>query len=120
MTEKKDGNKLIEFWTREFERVHGFPPLFEKKDAVMLQNLRKHFNDPFALAWAIKKFMSDEDPFIAKAGWSVPAFKNRVQGMMSDFYKRYGHKTRDSGHAKRAGNVIDIMAAKMDRGKRDG
>jgi len=80
-------NAICEFWVRQYEEVHGFRPMFERRDAILLHKLREHFDD-HAIAWAIKKYIRCTDDFVARTGWSVPAFKSRVQGYIADFHKR--------------------------------
>jgi len=99
-----DKNRVIRFWSKQFREVHGFNPLFERKDAVQLHRLRDRVDDDHAMAYAIGKYMRDDDKFIAAAGWSVGAFKTRLQGYLVKFYR--AHPISASPHGARMDKVI--------------
>lgn len=106
------GDKLAGFWCRRFEEAHEFPPMFEKRDGVILHKIRAHYADDVALAWAIRKYMKDDDAFIRRAGWSTQVFKLRAQGYIAEFYRRYPRRLPQP-----VADVIDLM---LERHKREG
>ena len=110
-------DRLAVFWCDTFQRQHGFAPLFERADAVILHALRKHYRDDTALTWAIRKYMRDEEAFVQRAGWSAKVFRSRVQGYVADFYKRHPARL-PKATAELVDNVVDLMTAREKRGRR--
>ena len=107
MSEPGTGNKIIDFWVKQFEGQHGFRPLMEKRDVVLLHKLRENFDD-LALTYAIKRYMKERDDFVEKTGWSVPAFKSRVQGYIAAYHRNgYARAAEDQRMGKVVGRILN-------------
>jgi len=83
---RQTGEPLAAFWTEQYEKLRGVRCIFEKKDAVILHSLLKLTGEGTVgrndLAHCIVAYLSDDsDEFLAKAGWSVPVFQKRFQGL---------------------------------------
>ena len=82
-------DRHAEFWLREYEAAHGFRPPFEKKDGVILHTLLNHYEDRWAMAYAIRRYHAmNEDPVISQNGWSTPVFRSRYAGSHADYCER--------------------------------
>jgi hypothetical protein len=93
---------LADYWVQVFTEAHGFSPMFERKDAVQLHQLLKHYGSRYALAWAIREFHKQDDPFVSERGWTVAVFKSRYAGL----HARYSEL--NAGQVKR--DYTDAMA----------
>jgi len=102
-------NKIIDFWVAQYEKVHGFTPMMERRDCILLHKLRNHFDD-YALTYAIKTYMRETDDWVAKTGWSVPAFKSRVQGYVAAYHKSSFKRAAESDMGRIVGRIANGRA----------
>lgn len=98
---------LAKFWCSSYEEAHGLPYPFGKADGVILHRLKAQ-HGRYALAWMIREFHQQQDPWLETIGWSVKALQSRALGLAIRYRETRYKAARASENVKLDPKVVQL------------